>query len=48
MIMEAAKKHISMKSVLFKVLVYGLLLAGLLLILYPLYITVITAFKSPA
>lgn len=46
--MEAAKKHISMKSVLFKVLVYGLLLAGLLLILYPLYITVITAFKSPA
>lgn len=46
--MEATKKYISVKSILFKVLVYGALLVGLLLILYPLYITLITSFKSPA
>ena len=46
--MEATKKYISVKSILFKVLVYGALLVGLLLILYPLYITLIKSFKSPA
>lgn len=46
--MGTRKKQLSFKTVLFKVLVYGALLAGILLILYPLYITLITSFKSPA